>query len=350
MNDILQQYGVVAGAVTSDRERAVDVWLGGGFGDPDPARQRARFDWLYKQCPHGEAQLNFLYPPGKTAPVGFLGVSLRHWMLDGEAVRGGVLVDFVVHPDHRSAAPALQLQRRGRERARESARLLLGLPEPKAVAIFKRLGSNTQGTMPRYVRVLRFGVYLRRRMSAWLAGPVGAVADVLDGLMLRFRLLGRSLSGGWQADFDAGFDALWQRCTKNARCIGVRDQNFLKWRFGSQPGHQYRVFTVRSRDARTLEAYFVCERSEHTLVIKDLLAAGSDRLYEGLIRLCLAARAEGYAALSVPLLADDANIAALRRAGMVERDSRPFFGLVGESPTDRRAASEWYVTQADEDI
>lgn len=350
MNDIPQQYGVVAGAVTADRERAVDVWLAGGFGDPDPERQRARFDWLYRQCPHGEGQVNFLYPPGKAEPVGFLGVSLRQWMLDGEAVRGGVLVDFVVHPEHRSAAPALQLQRRGRERARESARLLFGLPEPKAVAVFKRLGSNTQGTMPRYVRVLRFGVYLRRRLPGWLAAPVGAVADVLDGLMLRFRLLGRGLSGGWQSGFDAGFDALWQRCTKNARCIGVRDQGFLKWRFGSHPGHQYSVFAVRSRDGGALEAYFVCERNEHTLVVKDLLAAGSEQLYEGLIRLCLAARSAGHGALSVPLLADDANIAALRRAGLVERDSRPFFGLVGESTTDRRAASDWYVTQADEDI
>jgi hypothetical protein len=350
MNDIPQQYGVVAGAVSADRERAVDVWLAGGFGDPDPDRQRARFDWLYRQCPHGEAQVNFLLAPGKSEPVGFLGVSLRRWMLDGEPVRGGVLVDFVVHPDHRSAAPALQLQRRGRERARESARLLFGLPEPKAVAVFKRLGSNTQGTMPRYVRVLRFGLYLRRRMPGWLASATGAMADLLDGLMLRAKLLRGGLSGDWQAGFDAGFDALWQRCAKHARCIGVRDQDFLKWRFGSQPGHEYRVFAVRSRDAATLEAYFVCERNEHTLVVKDLLAAGSGQLYEGLLRLCLAARAAGYGALSVPLLADDANIAALRRAGLVERDSRPFFGLVGESSGDRRAASEWYVTQADEDI
>jgi hypothetical protein len=349
MNDSPQQYSVLAGVPTSDREQAVAVWLAGGFGSPDPEIQRARFDWMYRHCPHGEGQVNFLYPPGQAEPVGFLGVSLRQWMLDGKPVRGGALVDFVVHPSHRSAAPALQLQRRGRERARESAQLLFGLPEPKAVAVFKRLGSNTQGTMPRYVRVLRFGVYLRRRMPGWLASTIGGLVDVLDGLSMRLRLLGGGLSGEWQTDFDAGFDDLWRRCASGARCIAVRDRNFLEWRFGSQPGHRYRVFAVKARTGGTLEAYFVCEQNEHTLVVKDMLAAGG-QLHEGLVRLCLAARAAGAGALSVPLLADDVNIAALRRAGFVERDSRPFFGLVGESASDRRAVSDWYVTQADEDI
>ena len=349
MNDVPPKYAVIAGTVPSDRDRAVAVWLAGGFGDPDADRQRARFDWLYGQCPHGEGQVNFLYPPGQTEPVGFLGVSLREWMLDGVPVRGGALVDFVVHPSHRSAAPALQLQRRGRERANESAKLLFGLPEPKAIAIFKRLGSTVQGSLARYARVVRYGAYLQRRMPAWLARPTGAIAGIADGVRLRARLLTSKLQGAWQQDFDASFDALWQRCDKRARCIGVRDQKLLRWRFGSQPHHQYRVFAVRSRSDATLRMYFVCERDGDTLVIKDLLAEGTDGfLTEGLFLLCLAARDAGASAISVQILADEFVVGALRRAGFVQREARPFFGMVGE-PSGGIPAATWYITQADED-
>jgi hypothetical protein len=227
---------------------------------------------------------------------------------------------------------------------------LFGVPEPKAVAIFKRLGSTTQTSLPRRVRVLRYGLYLQRRLPGWLAVPVGAIADLLDSFRLRVSLLGGALSGGWQDDFDDSFDDLSQRCAQGARCMGIRDQGFLRWRFVRQPGHRYRVFTARTRDSGRLAAYFVCERNAHTLVVKDLLADGDRHLFEGLIRLCLAARAEGAGAISVQLLADDASVAALRRADFRERDSRPFFGLVSESWRGRPAAQAWYITQADEDI
>ena len=99
-------------------------------------------------------------------------------------------------------------------------------------------------------------VYLRRRMPGWLAACSGRGGGSARRPALRFRLLGGQLSGSWQTGFDAGFDELWQRCAHGARCIGVRDQNFLKWRFGNQPNHQYRVFAVRTRKTAALEAVF----------------------------------------------------------------------------------------------
>lgn len=350
MSEVPQQYSVAAGSAATDRERAVAVWLAGGFGDPVPERQRERFTWLYQQCPHGEGQVNFLHVAGQPEPVGFLGVSLRQWSLDGHPAHGGSLVDFVVLPEHRSAAPALQLQRRGRDRASATAQILFGLPEPKAVAIFKRLGSTLQKPLTRHARVLRFAPYLRRRMPSWLASIIGAFADLLDGFQLRCRLAGGGLSGVWQEGFDAGFDELWTRCARPGRCLGVRDQAFLNWRFNQQPRHRYRVFAVRSRIGGSLQMYFVCQQDGDTLVIKDLLAENcGGELAEGLARLCLAARKTGVSSVSVQLLADEQATATLRGAGFVERDARPFFGMVSDAASGRPAASAWYITQADED-
>lgn len=345
------QYACAPGAARTDRDKATAIWRATGFGAQDESQQNARYDWIYLLNPQGEGEVNFLNVLGQSGPVGFLGVGARAWTVGGQPVKAGVLVDFVVHPRHRTVAPALLLQRKGRERALESMELLIGLPDVKAVPIFKRLGSAVAFDFQRHVRVLHYGGYLGRYIPRWLARIVARPAALLDGCAMRLRVLGSTLAGEWLDRFDGRFDDLWRRFDKEGRSLGVRDRQFLEWRFADQPGHRNQTFAISRRDTGELQMYFVCQRAGSALAVKDVLGVGSEaQLVRGWLLLCLAARRMGAFAVSVQIHGDDRMSCALRGAGFVVRDGRPFFAVMPSADCTATEESAWYVTQADEDI
>lgn len=343
-------YSVAPGTPGLDRDTVAHLWQVSGLGNLTDEQQKARYDWFYLRNPQGDGEISYLHAGNEPAAVGFLGVGRRSWRMDGESMSAGVLVDFVVRPDHRTAAPALTLQRQGRARAQQWAQLLIGLPDVKAVAIFKRLDKHVQFFLPRYVRILRYDGYLKRRMPSWMARVLGKALGVMDRGWRTLRLLGSGLKGTWAPSFDMRFDRLWSRVNKAGRSIGLRDAGFLAWRFGQQPGFRYRTFAVE-RAPGEMVAYFVCDLRGDTLEVKDVLAdVPAPEYTQALLLLANAARREGAHAVSLQVAGDETLDKALRAAQFVMRDQRPFFAVLGEAVRDKGVTLSWYITQADEDI
>jgi hypothetical protein len=325
------------------------VWADGGLSSGDTQSDRARFEWFYLRNPAGRARCNWLRHGSETAPVGFLGIGRRNLFLAGAAVTAGLLVDFVVVPQHRSALPALMLQRKGREHAAASMPIIYGLPDTKAVLVCKRLESHIKFDLRRYARVVRSRVYLERLLPRWLARPLAMFTDALDGIGMRLQLALAAGTGQWVQGFDASFDDLWAAYPKGDLCIGPRDRAFLQWRFADQPGRKYRTFVVRNKGA--LRAYFICEINDASLGVKDCLAIGSEREFrDALLMLALAARREGLNSVELQIAATKSIGRALRRAQYVARSHRPFFAVVAEPLRSRASTVRWYITQADEDV
>lgn len=331
---------------------ALELWAEGGIASAQgAAADRARFDWFYRRNPQGVAYVNSLAHGEHKTPMGFLGIGARRLLLGGAAVPAGVLVDFVISPKHRSAFPALLLQRKGREHAFEVMDIVYGLPDTKAVGVCKRLESHVKFDLPRFARVVRSQVYLERLVPRWVAMPLAAFSDTLDRFGMQLQLLVTSVVGGWVNEFDASFDELWAALDKRDLCVGVRDREFLQWRFAQQPYHNYRTFVVKRKGSNALLMYFVCEISKASLRVKDCLHVASDReLRAGLLLLALAGRAIGASSVEIQVTANESFGRALRRAQFLQRSQRPFFAVVGMALRERAARVCWYVTQADEDV
>lgn len=342
-------YEFSVGNATQDAAAAVRLWADGGLSPGGTQADYARYEWFYLRNPQGLAWSNWLRHGSETDPVGFLGIGCRQMFLDGKALAAGVLVDFVVVPQHRSAFPALMLQRKGREQALASLQVVYGLPDTKAVLVCKRLESHVKFDLPRYVRVVRSRVYLERLLPQWVAKPLALFTDTLDWIGMRLQLALASGVGHWVKGFDASFDQLWAAHPKDDLCVGVRDRAFLQWRFADQPGRDYRTFVVRCKGA--LRAYFVCEITGTTLRVKDCLAIGSEReLSSDLLMLALAARSSGLSSVEIQIASTVSVTRALRRAQYVVRSRRPFFAVVAESMRSRASSVGWHITQADEDV
>jgi hypothetical protein len=346
-------YRVEIGDPRRDRERILDSWQRCGFATGIDAA--ARYDWFYLGNPRGPGRVYLLFNGDEL--VGSMGAGTRLFVAgkDEPPLRGAVLVDFVVHPAHRSMFPALQLQRLAREHELRDNNLVYGLPEAKAAPIFKRLGASRQFASGSHVHVLRSANYaLPRtprvavplvRLLCWFADR-GRLAST----WLLCRLFG--LRGQWVSGLPAGIDAFWDRDKHLGGCAtGERNEEYLAWRFraAQREGVSFLELTRAGRDG--LVAIFVCRRERSDLQVLDMMIADRGGIQvPKFLALSLAAWTLGVDSVRVIFGGCVRTQRSLVRAGFFLRDQRTCFVMQGAPAGEGGLPLEWWLTKADEDV
>lgn len=344
------RYSVVPADIGGDRARILEFWQRIGFSTPDRAE---RYDWFHLRNPEGRGRIYLLMLEGGDQIVGTAcaGTRLIH-MPGGAVLRASVLVDFAVDPAHRSLGPALTLQRAAREYEKQHADLLYGLPDTRAVPIFKRLGADAALQEASLAYVVRSGGYLRRKLPqwAWLAGSIaGGVIDLARGALLRIRAMASDIECNWCAEPPAGVDALWSQTAADLDAgIGVRDRRYLEWRFR---GPEWRFAAVTSKGGSRLHAYMACRQIGDELHIGDLLLSGSGPERQRALRAFLVtSRKEPVRVIRVDLLAPAPAMNAMQATGFSVRGERPLFLIRNPAGSAGSLVSSWWFTRADEDV
>ena len=241
-------YTVHVADVERDRELILGLWRG-NLGDE--SRMARKYDWFYRDCPYGAPLTLLLRHEDSGAWVGVATAGPRQMMLSGKLVQAGVLVDLAVLPAHRSLFPALSLQMALMEAGSKRFELMYGFPNPKAAAVFKRVGYVPLCKLVRHARVLRHGGYVRRRLPAPLAWPAGVMLDMEDRVRLARR--GAGMRGQWQDQADATLSDLWSPDRAGDGPVSIRDLAFLRWRFDQRVARGRAVrarFLGRARGGR----------------------------------------------------------------------------------------------------
>ena len=341
-------YSVVDGDVGRDRAKVIDVWRGNlGWGD----RLDAKYDWFYSGCPWGEPMLQLLRHERMSEWVGVAAIGPRRMLWHGKEIRAGVLVDLAVASRHRSLGPALMLQRATLNRAMEQFDLVYGFPNPKAMPVVKRVGYSELGQIVRYSRVLRHGPYLQRLMFRPVARAAGAVLDALDRMVERVRSTHSRLVGEWRDEVDPRMQELWMRSTPGDGLVSMRDCASVRWRFNQAGFMKTRYLLVGAQSGGAIDAWFACQSENSTLHVRDFWSSDAPRgVSPAAIRaLVRAARAQGYAAVSVQHAGSREAVAAWRAARFVERERRPIIGACRPSIGRDASALCLHLTPADED-
>lgn len=337
-------YTVHAAEVERDRDIILGLWRG-NLGEE--ARMARKYDWFYRQCPYGAPLTLLLRHEESGKWVGVMSAGPRRMLLGGRRVLVGVLVDLTVLPAHRSLWPALSLQQALMEAGAKRFDLLYGFPNPKAAAVFKRVGYVPLCKIVRHARVLRHGDYVRRRAPALLAAPAGRALDAVD--RLRLRMQGARLQGQWQARADATLAALWSPASAGDGLVAVRDLAFLHWRFDQSPLIEVRYLVVRDTHGEAL-AWFVCETRGNALCVHDFWSRRGAIGPSGaeLATLLNSAREAGHASVSIELGAAAAT-SAWHATGFAARESRPVFWRSSTASQEALATAQSWLTAADED-
>ena len=343
------KYRVARGDPVEDRQRILDLWARCGFGSGEQASER--YDWFYLRNPRGRGRVYLLWQAEEL--VGALGAGSRQFVCaSGEPpLNAAILVDYVVHPAHRSMFPALQLQRFAREQEFLAADMIYGLPDVKAAPVFRRLGASVEFASGSYVRVLRSGIYASRlfpRIPAALVRVVCWVADRVRIALVWAACRSSGLRTSWQRGIPESLEALWARTAAHPElATGVRDREFLQWRFDASRD-EWLVLTVTQRN-NTL-GYFVCRREGSELQVFDLLVEPRDAATMPLLALSLAAWAIEVRSVRI-VFGGFRNVQiALGRAGFKLRDQRPCFLMQQSAGVARRLPVGWWLTRADEDV
>ena len=320
----------------------------------------AKRRWAYLDAPTGPSEAMVVRVDGGAA-VGCAGIERRELWCRGQPLAAALLADFAIDRSHRIGLPAVLLQRAVQRHVEPRFDLSYGFPNRGAVAIHLRTGYHELGKMGRYVRPLRFGRYVRRRITqpaiaavaTAVIDPAAHAAGWLAGLPSH-----RAYALTWLDDVDARFDALWARAAPTLPIACRRDAALLRWRFLRAPGDRCQIAALIARDDDRVAAYAIVRDGDGATAgmaeLVDLLGEGPDALDALFDQLVPALTARGYDAATIRFLGTPAIVGLLTRHRFVARE--PDRSIIVR-PTARcpiaaevvRDARAWYLTDLDED-
>lgn len=331
------------------RDTVLSIWRG-NLGH-ERCGHEAKYEWFYLGSEGSPPLLQLLRHEPSGDWVGACAAGPRRMLWRGREIRGGVIVDFAVLPEHRSLGPALTLQQGLIAAGARRLDLLYGFPNPKAVAAVKRAGLDQLAEIVSYVRVLRHGRYLTRYLPGPLAAIVGASMDlalaVRDGLR---RLRAPAAHVEWSERADERMDDLWRDSDHGDGLVMVRDAAYARWRFDHAPLGATRYLLVSRKADGKLRAWFAARSESGVLRVRDFWSDGG---IGGIDRSCIdallqAARASGHSAVSVEIGAPAACHAAWLSLGFFERRRRPVHGH-WSVVSPETAGAALYLTASDKD-
>jgi hypothetical protein len=346
-------FGVVEESLSAAKEAVIALFNetrrdGGGA---------ARYDWLYRANPDGEAVLWCVRkePTGELA--GFTVALPRRVVVDGQVRTGWNGADFSMLPKYRTLGLAVRLRRAAKEGI-DAGRVdfLYAHPNERMALIHTKVGHQPVGRMLRHAKPLKTAPYLRERMQK------KALADLVGPLLDPWLRVG---SREWRhrtstdvrlvdaPRFDERYDRLMDEAAGCARVFGVRDARYLNWRYAENP--LYRTHALEAREGNRLRGYLLFMVEGQTANVKDFFPPNDETVARDLIAAVIReGRRRRLKSLSVTTLEGNAWDARFAEFGFGRRpeSSRMFAYAAADRPWRDvvRDEQSWFLTVGDRDV
>lgn len=317
----------------------------------NPAYDRQRFDWVYRDNPAGPGRLWVAVDGSSGELIGTAGALPRQIYVAGSHLIGWVLTDFCISDTHRSLGPALQLQRTClAELAADGAPVWYDFPGRSMEAVYRRLGVPSHTSLRRFARPLKTYAKLRQRLgSAILARPASVAADLALAWATHVPRPAASVAVGLHpARCGEEFTALARRESPQQGLCVWRSAEYLNWRYCDNPIQPHDLVTARC-DGQ-LVAYAAITRDAEAPTLVDLFGETEPlrALVGGTITLL---RRRGALRVNAWLRDSHPWATLLRTLGFRPREAAPV--IVGISPGSSWARAlddaSWFLTYGDRD-
>jgi hypothetical protein len=354
-------YSTIAFDPRLHRDALLELWKRNMSNPRIPEVALERYRWFYNDNPVGEPVTNLLVDDTSGTIVGCGSFFPRRMFVGGRRYTAGILSDFAVDAAHRSAGPAVALQRSLAERATEGiVDFLVTYPNLSAAPIFKRIGYKAVGTTQTWVKPLRSVTELRKRVpapGAALAAPVvdfglfawDAVRQVAESRRgnLRFRAFTTD-------HVDERFEHLQPPNPAVLSVIGERSRQYLTWRYERFPLTRYSFFGLA--DDGLIAGYVAYQRNGDVAIIADVLCAVDLRIEALVLGFAAHARRVGCRSVRADLIGPEAFGTVLRKLGFYRRvnDRSLLTYFASDVPENIKSvalnADHWLMFDAELDI
>ncbi len=327
------------------------------FGETEKDKLDPGFwKWEFKQGPDGEALIYIVEDEDRV--VGHFADLPREFSLRGEVVRGTLSVDLMVHSDYRRKGIFEAMGKYAIQRVRkENGLFMMAYPiRPETVQGFKKIGWEEVVELPVLVYPIRFrGVanrYLHFSPVSFLAGGVARFFYfLLYGIRKRNGMEGVEVEQ--VSLLDDQFDDFWQKALSLNPIAGVRNRNYLTWRYLQHPTRTYTIY--RARQNGEMKGYIVLRKVEllnfDSAVIVDLLALDEATLVALVRKGIQRSRQEGADLLGFMVPKRHLYYKILRNMGFLP-SFKTFLLMIYSIEKGRRLldAEQWYVNWGDTDV
>jgi len=316
-----------------------------------PRCDSTRFDWLYSENPYGAARIVVAENGSSGEMIGVAAAFPRTFSFQGSCHPGFVLGDFCLNPRYRSLGPAVQLQRACFEDANSgSGSVLYDFPSEGMLAVYRRLGLNSQHSMIRFAKPL--GV--RRKVAETvkfdsIARGISAVGDNL--LAWRDRRLDSQFSSDIAFHEGPCGEEFSRLASRNPfkSALGVsRSASYLNWRFLRHPFLRYEILTACQRDE--LVGYLVFTQNGEDACIADLIWMDDTETLRALVsRVVQLLRTRGVMTVSLSMVASPTLARLFESMGFHKRDSCPALLWPPARDHDQTVIEEnqWFLMDGD---
>ena len=287
-----------------------------------------RYEWLYRENPFGEARVWIACDKSDRA-IGMAALFPRDMYYGDAIVRGCVLGDFCVAPEHRTLGPALQLQRAClRAVQSEEFAVAYDFPSGTMLAIYKHLGIQPLEQSVRMAKVLRADRISGQLKVPGVSRALVGTANFVLGMEDRVSAAPSKFEFALQAGpCGPEYSELAEETGSSLGTCTMRTAEYLNWRYRRHPHVEYEFLTARR--GNQLLAYCAFTQSADNATVAEFFGKPDDyRVLTGLLRkLAALLRNRGVATLSLPILSTDPRIRQLRRVGFRAREAVPVLVL-----------------------
>lgn len=340
--DLVQDQSVLIKTLNENRSKSTD---------------ESRFRWRYLENPHGQAKAWLAIDERQGTIAGFTVVHPRLICIENQEVLCWNCGDFSINKRYRTLGVAVKLRSAATKFVDQNeVPFLYAHPNDKMTLIHLKAGHKILGQMVRYAIPLGFDRYLPNSLKK------SAVSSGLGWAYHKGIATWKGASHfkqSFQCELhdvfpeDAPYKDLLLRVQGQLKLFGLRDNVYLKWRFGMTP--LLKVFTLLLYTKGDLVGYAICSWQERVINVHDIFSLQHESVMNGLVahltEVAHSLKAQG---VSVVLLESNPIIQSLRRNGYILRPEHSNV-IVHSSPHSVWQAllhekKNWFMTIGDRDV
>ncbi len=255
------------------------------FGGEEEDKLDPRFwRWEFKEGPDGRAWIYIVEDKNKI--IGHFADIPRRFCIQGEVIIGTLSLDLMVHPDYWRKGIFEAMGRYGAQRVKQgNGCFMTAFPiRPETIFGLKKIGWREVVKLPVLVYPIRFTGILNRYLHLYpLSQLIGGIARFFYSLLYGFKR--KHGIGEMEIEkvdlLDHQFDRFWQKASSLYSIMGIRNQNYLTWRYLQHPTRSYTIYRVMK--SGEMRGYAVLRKVEllnfNSAVIVDLLALDEEAFW-----------------------------------------------------------------------
>lgn len=327
------------------------------FGEMEEDKLDPRFwQWEFMEGPDGGGIIYITEDGNKI--IGHFADLPRRFIAHGKVVRGTLSVDLMVHPDYRRKGIFEEIGRYAVQRTKnENIIFTSAFPIRKeTIQGFKKIGWKEIVRLPVLVYPIRFGGIVNRYLHFLpLSLLIGGLARFFYNLffLMRRRKEGKGIEIEKVVELDDQFEKFWNKAPSLYPIMGIRDPNYMAWRYLKHPTRNYTIF--RTMENGEMRGYIILRKVDllgfHSAVIADILALDGDALLALVEKGIAYCQREGVDLLGFMVPVTHPYHRLLRRHGFL-LSPKTFLFMIYPHEDDKKLLDPngWYVTWGDTDV